>query len=246
MKICERVSKGCLACPARSLGPHLCLWKLSCPALPGDPAAGPIWISYRGFLELCFTPGTASISFRIRHFLGAGVRPAFFGRAGCTELSCAELGAAAAVDAGAGEGMSALSLQRAGSGAGTGVVARGWWHGGHQKPPGKGGDPDRLGSIRALCQAPQHPPASAPLALPLPQFAGDDFCLEEGTGTRAGFGQGTGLGRGKGWEDWVFSALVSQQRAAADLGLWWHGERGVCVNPLQEEHALMHSAEPGV
>lgn len=83
-----------------------------------------------------------------------------------------------------------------------------------------------------MCQAPQHPPAPAPLALALPQFAGDDFCLEESTRIRAGFGQGTALGRGKEWEDLVFSALVPQQRAAADLGSWWHRECGVCVNPL--------------
>lgn len=91
-----------------------------------------------------------------------------------------------------------------------------------------------------------HPPAPAPLALALllPQFAGDDFCLEESTGTRIGFGQGTALGRGKGWESWVFSALVSQQRAAADLGLWWHRECAVHVNPLQKESVLVCSAEP--
>lgn len=56
-----------------------------------------------------------------------------------------------------------------------------------------------------------------------------DFCLEEDTGTRVGFGQDTALGREKGCKDWVFSALVSQQRAAADLRLWWHRKCGVVL-----------------
>lgn len=110
MKICKRVSKRCSACPAGSLGSHLWCWKLILPSSAKGCYCWSTWISYHGFLMLCFTPGTASISFQTRHFLGAGVRPAFFSRAGCTELSCAELGAAAAVNAGEGEGVSAFAL----------------------------------------------------------------------------------------------------------------------------------------
>lgn len=91
MKICKRVSKRCSACPAGSLGSHLWCWKLILPSSAQGRYCWSTWISYHGFLMLCFTPGTASISFQTRHFLGAGVRPAFFSRAGCTELSCAEL-----------------------------------------------------------------------------------------------------------------------------------------------------------
>lgn len=110
MKICKRVSKRCSACPAGSLGSRLWCWKLILPSSAQGRYCWSTWISYHGFFMLCFTPGTASISFQTRHFLGAGVRPAFFSRAGCTELSCAELGAAAAVNAGEGEGVSAFAL----------------------------------------------------------------------------------------------------------------------------------------
>lgn len=88
------------------------------PVPPGDSAAGPVWVSYRGFFEPCFTPvlGTASVSLQTRHFLNAGMhisgsRPAFLGSGACRELGLHRAGSSSRhLDIGAGEVASAFAL----------------------------------------------------------------------------------------------------------------------------------------
>lgn len=83
------------------------------PVPPGDSAAGLVWISYRGFFELCFTLVLGNC---LDLSLDAGVqisssRPAFLGSGARTELGLHRAGSSSRhLDTGAGEVVSAFAL----------------------------------------------------------------------------------------------------------------------------------------
>lgn len=103
---------------------------------------------------------------------------------------------------------------------------QGWWHGND----GTGVTKSLLGKgvilrgwgASVLCV--KHPPAPAPPALAVPQFAGDDFCLEESKDWIClGFGQGTALGRGKGWK---IGCFLLWRHSREQLQTWSCGGTG--------------------